>query len=79
MEAEGARAIDAVQQVDSLQGLIAKMEQDLKSAAKAAATASLQGAPDAQRQAQSGGAQGPRPAQPGDRLCLRQGIIRLAG
>ena len=47
MEAEGARAISLSKQVDSLQGLIAKMEQDLKSAAKAAATASLQGAPAA--------------------------------
>jgi murein hydrolase activator len=45
MDAEGARAIAISRQVDSLQGLIAKMEQDLKSAAKAAATASLQGAP----------------------------------
>jgi murein hydrolase activator len=45
METEGARAINLSRQVDSLQGLIAKMEQDLKSAAKAAATASLQGAP----------------------------------
>jgi len=45
MEAEGTRAIALSKQVDSLQGLIAKMEQDLKSAAKAAATASLQGAP----------------------------------
>ena len=45
MEAEGARAIALSKQVDNLQGLIAKMEQDLKSAAKAAATASLQGAP----------------------------------
>src|SRR6266852_4679491 len=45
MEAEGARAITLSKQVDSLQGLIAKMEQDVKSAAKAAATASLQGAP----------------------------------
>jgi murein hydrolase activator len=45
MEAEGARAITLSRQVDSLQGLIAKMEQDLKSAAKAAATASLQGTP----------------------------------
>jgi septal ring factor EnvC (AmiA/AmiB activator) len=45
MEAEGARAIALSKQVDSLQGLIAKMEQDLKSAAKAAATANLQGAP----------------------------------
>jgi septal ring factor EnvC (AmiA/AmiB activator) len=45
MEAEGARAIALSRQVDSLQGLIAKMEQDLKSAAKAAATATLKGAP----------------------------------
>src|SRR5471032_3219299 len=47
MEAEGARALTLSRQVDSLQGLIAKIEQDLKSAAKAAATASLQGAPAA--------------------------------
>ncbi|WFU56376.1 peptidoglycan DD-metalloendopeptidase family protein [Bradyrhizobium pachyrhizi] len=45
MEAEGARAIALSKQADNLQTLIAKMEQDLKSAAKAAATASLQGAP----------------------------------
>src|ERR1700730_5292701 len=45
MEAEGVRAIALSRQVDSLQGLIAKMEQDLKSAAKAAATATLKGAP----------------------------------
>jgi septal ring factor EnvC (AmiA/AmiB activator) len=45
MEAEGARAIALSRQVDSLQGLIAKMEQDLKSAAKAATTAILQGTP----------------------------------
>jgi septal ring factor EnvC (AmiA/AmiB activator) len=45
LEAEGARAVLLSKQVDSLQGLIAKMEQDLKSAAKAAATANLQGAP----------------------------------
>jgi murein hydrolase activator len=47
MEAEGARAINLSRQVESLQGLITKMEQDLKSAANAAATASLQGAPAA--------------------------------
>jgi septal ring factor EnvC (AmiA/AmiB activator) len=47
MDAEGARAVALSRQVDSLQGLIAKMELDLKSAAKAAATASLQGAPAA--------------------------------
>src|SRR3954465_14536880 len=45
MEAEAARAIALSKQVDGLQGLIAKMEQDVKSAAKAAASASLQGAP----------------------------------
>ncbi len=45
MDAEGARAIALSRQVDTLQGLIAKMEQDSKTAAKAAATASLQGAP----------------------------------
>jgi septal ring factor EnvC (AmiA/AmiB activator) len=45
MEAEGARALALSRQVDSLQGLIAKMEQDLNSAARAATTASLQGAP----------------------------------
>jgi murein hydrolase activator len=47
MQAEGARAIALSQQVDSLQGLIAKMEQDLSSAAQAAASASLRGAPAA--------------------------------
>jgi septal ring factor EnvC (AmiA/AmiB activator) len=45
MEAEGARAVALSRQVDSLQGLIARMEQDLKSAAKAAAAATLQGTP----------------------------------
>ncbi len=47
MESERARAIGLSRQVDSLQGLIAKMEQDLASAAKAAQTASLQGNPAA--------------------------------
>ena len=45
LEAEGARAVALARQVDSLQGLIAKMEQDLKSAAKAAAVADQQGTP----------------------------------
>nr|WP_291699122.1 peptidoglycan DD-metalloendopeptidase family protein [Bradyrhizobium sp.] len=45
LEQEGARAIAMSKQADSLQGLISKMEQDLKSAAKAAAIASLQGVP----------------------------------
>ncbi len=80
MEAEGARAISLSRQVDSLQGLIAKMEQDLKSAAKAAATASSAGNPGRPKwQAESGGSQGPRPDEPGDCVCVRQGIIRAAG
>jgi septal ring factor EnvC (AmiA/AmiB activator) len=45
LEAEGARAVVLSRQVDSLQGLIGKMELDLKSAAKAAAAASQQGTP----------------------------------
>jgi septal ring factor EnvC (AmiA/AmiB activator) len=47
LETEGARALALARQADSLQGLIAKLEQDLRSAAKAAQTASLQGAPAA--------------------------------
>src|SRR5437763_820 len=47
METESARAIALSRQVDSLQGLIAKMEQDLKSAARADAAANLQGVPAA--------------------------------
>ena len=45
LEAEGARALALARQADSLQSLIGRMEQELKSAAKAAATANLQGAP----------------------------------
>lgn len=47
IEAERGRALTLSRQVDSLQGLIAKMEQDLKSAAKAAAAADQKGAPTA--------------------------------
>jgi len=39
VEAEGARAVALARQVDSLQGLISRMEQDIKSAAKAAVAA----------------------------------------
>jgi murein hydrolase activator len=45
MQAEGARAVALAQQIDNLQGLISTMEQDVKTAAKAAVTASLQGVP----------------------------------
>ena len=80
MEAEGARAVTLSKQVDSLQGLIAKMELDLKSAAKAAAAASLQGAPAAPNgKPNLGGFKDPARLQPGRRLCLRQGTIRLPG
>jgi septal ring factor EnvC (AmiA/AmiB activator) len=46
MEAERQRALSLSRQVDNLQELIAKMEADLKSAAKAAAAAQAKGAPD---------------------------------
>jgi septal ring factor EnvC (AmiA/AmiB activator) len=42
MEAESSRAIALARQVDNLQGLITRMEQDVKSAAKAAAAANQQ-------------------------------------
>jgi murein hydrolase activator len=45
MAAESARAIALSKQVDDLQSLIARMEQEVKAAAKAAATANQQGAP----------------------------------
>ncbi len=45
MAAEAARAVALARQVDDLQSLIAKMEQDVQSAAKAAAAASLKGTP----------------------------------
>jgi septal ring factor EnvC (AmiA/AmiB activator) len=45
IESESARAIALSKQVDNLQGLIAKMEQDVRSAANAAATANAQGTP----------------------------------
>jgi septal ring factor EnvC (AmiA/AmiB activator) len=45
LEAEAGRAIALSKQVGDLQGLIAKMEQDLKTAAQAAAAASQKGAP----------------------------------
>ncbi len=48
MAAERTRSLTLAKQVDSLQGLIAKMEQDLASASKAAQTAALTtGKPDA--------------------------------
>jgi murein hydrolase activator len=45
MENEAARAVAFAKQLDDLQGLISHMEQDVKSAAKAAAIASARGVP----------------------------------
>ena len=47
MEAERQRAIALSKQTETLQDLIAKMEQDVKAAAKAAAAAELKGTPTA--------------------------------
>lgn len=47
MEAERQRAASLSRQADNLQDLIAKMEQDVKAAAKAAAAAELKGTPAA--------------------------------
>ena len=80
MEAEGARAIALSRQVDSLQGLIAKMEQDLQERGESRGSRQPAGSPGRpERQAKSGRPQGPRPDEPGRCLCLRQGIIRVAG
>jgi len=62
MAAESARAIALSKQVDDLQGLIARMEQDVKTAAKAAAIASQQGAPVAGDPAQLKNARRTSPA-----------------
>ncbi|MGE5156726.1 MAG: murein hydrolase activator EnvC family protein [Gemmatimonas sp.] len=45
MAAESAHAIALAKQVDTLQGLITKMEEEVNAAAKAAASANLKGAP----------------------------------
>lgn len=78
MEAEGARAITLSRQVDSLQGLIAKMEQDLKSAAKAAATASMQGAPAAPNgKPNVGGLKDPARLSPAIAFASAKGLLAL--
>ena len=78
MEAEGARAISLSRQVDSLQGLIAKMEQDLKSAAKAAATATLQGTPAAPNdQPNPGALKDPARISPAIAFASAKGLFAL--
>ena len=80
MAAESARAIALSRQVDSLQGLIAKMEQDSKTRGEGGRDRQpARGARQPQRQAESGGAEGSVPAQPGDRLCVGQRPVRLTG
>jgi murein hydrolase activator len=78
MEAEGARAIALSRQVDSLQGLITKMEQESKSAAKAAVTASLQGAPATLNgKPNLGGLKNPARLSPAIAFASAKGIFAL--
>ncbi len=80
LETEGTRAVALSKQVDSLQGLISKMEQDLKSAAKAAAVASQQGTPNTpDGKPNRGRFEESRPLEPSRRLRIGQGIARVAG
>ena len=79
MEAEGSRALALSRQVDSLQGLIGKMEQDLKSAAKAAAAASLQGAPATLNNGKPnlGGLKDPARLSPAIAFASAKGLLAL--
>ena len=78
LEAEGARAITLSKQVDGLQGLINKMEQDLKSAAKAAAAATLQGTPNtADGKPDLGGLKNPSRMSPAIAFASAKGLLAL--
>ena len=78
LEAESARAITLSKQVDSLQGLIGKMEQDLKSAAKAAALASQQGTPDSvDGKPNLGGLKNPARLSPAIAFASARGLLAL--
>jgi len=78
MEAEGARAVALSRQADSLQGLIAKMEQELKSAAKAAAAASQQGTPaTVNGQPNLGGLKDPARRSPAIAFVSARGLLAL--
>ncbi len=76
MEAENARAVTLSRQVDTLQGLITKMEQDLKSAAKAAALANLQGTP-APANAKPGAPKDPARLTPAIAFASAKGLLAL--
>ncbi|MGA7070036.1 murein hydrolase activator EnvC family protein [Bradyrhizobium sp.] len=78
LEAESARAIVLSKQVDSLQGLIGKMEQDVKSAAKAAAAASQQGTPSmADGKPNLGGLKNPSRLSPAIAFASAKGLFAL--
>ena len=78
MEAEGTRAVALSKQADSLQGLIAKMEQDLKSAARAAAAASQQGTPaTVNGQPNLGGLKDPARRSPAIAFVSARGLLAL--
>jgi murein hydrolase activator len=77
LEAESGRAIALSRQVDSLQGLIGKMEQDLKSAAKAAATASLQGAPASNGKVDPAALKNPTRTSPAIAFASARGMFAL--
>jgi murein hydrolase activator len=78
MEAEGARAAALARQVDTLQALIGKMEQDLKTAAKAAAAASQQGTPAAPGgKPNLGGLKDPARRSPAIAFASAKGLLSL--
>jgi murein hydrolase activator len=78
LEAESARAVALSKQVDSLQGLISKMEQDVKTAAKAAAAASLQGTPTpADGKSSVGGLKNPSRQSPAIAFGSAKGLLAL--
>jgi septal ring factor EnvC (AmiA/AmiB activator) len=79
LETESARAIALSKQVDSLQGLISRMEQDSKSAAKAAAAAILQGTPGntADGKPNLGGLKYPARQSPAVAFASAKGLLAL--
>jgi len=79
LETESARAIALSKQVDGLQGLISKMEQDSKSAAKAAAAAVLQGTPGntADGKPNLGGLKNPARLSPAIAFASAKGLLAL--
>jgi septal ring factor EnvC (AmiA/AmiB activator) len=77
LEAEGARAINLSRQVDGLQDLIGKMEQNLKSAAKAAATANLQGVPAGNAKLDPAALRNPNRKSPAIAFASAKGLFAL--